>query len=131
MANTAAAIAPAMTATTTAAAVAEQKIVRTRGTPSQILHNKGRVLPTSTGEKPVPFDCWLLKAAFCNTHTSAVTVTLSDNQTTAVKLLDAKSIATKDTLNLDYGPEGIFMKGGITWFAGTADVLNGFLTIKK
>lgn len=131
MANTIAVTVASLGLTTTPAATAECKAVRQRGTPSQFYHNHGRLLPASTGESPAPYSCFITKLVLTNTHGSALAVTVQDRQTTPVKLLDAYSLATKSTLALDFGPEGIFMKDGITWFAGTADLVSAFLTVKK
>lgn len=133
MANTIEAILPALTASTTASVVATNAVVRHRGSGPNgvIFHNRGRLLPASTGEAVVPFSCFVTKLVLCNTHTGAVAVTVQDQQSTPVLLLDARSLNASETLALDFGPEGIFMEGGVKWFAGSAGVVSGFIAVKK
>jgi len=126
-----AAIAPAIAMTGTFAVAADCRVVRPLRRPNpRVYDTRGRLLP-ATADPVVPFSCWLTHLILTNTHSSALTVTVADRQTTPAVLIDAKSLAASETYILDCGPDGIYMQGGITWLAGTAALVSGFMTVKK
>lgn len=68
-------------------------------------------------------DTWIFEINLTtNSSCSSCTITISDKQTSAKNLLDTVVLAANTHYVLVY-PEGVKMKGGINWVAGTASTI--------
>lgn len=73
-------------------------------------------------------DAVLYGIHICNTTGGAVAIIIKDKQSTPRYLLNVYSIAANSFLHIDF-PEGVPMKGGVNWQAGSSNSLEGYVDI--
>lgn len=69
-------------------------------------------------------DSIIYQIVIANMTSGAITITITDKNTTPLDLMKAVSIAAFTTPVVAF-PEGVLMKGGINWVASGASSLNG------
>ena len=88
---------------------------------SREVARNGVVVPSSATDLTTT-DTDLYQITIANTTASACTFTLADKQTSAITHMSAVSIAANTTYVIAF-PEGLYLKGGMTWSSGTATCL--------
>ena len=81
-----------------------------------------QVVPDSTTSLSTT-DTWVFQLTITNVTGSAATFTMSNRATSALDLFKTVSIAANTTYIVSF-PEGVKMKNGISWSAGTTSALN-------
>ncbi len=87
------------------------------------------VVPNS-GTDLATKDSILYNIHVCNVTGSAATFTLADKQSVPRYVLNAYSVPANSYVSIQFN-EGLLMSGGVTWSAGTANALQGYLEIRR
>ena len=66
-------------------------------------------------------DTFLFQFSFTNGTAGALTITVTDKQTSAKNVMDVTSIPAATTVAFNW-EEGLFCKGGLTWVASGAGI---------
>ncbi len=81
------------------------------------------VVLTNSAVAKISVDCWIFQLVFVNKTAGAVTVTVTDQNTTPLDLLTAVSLAANSTTVAVF-PEGQYMPGGFKWNASANTSIN-------